>query len=231
MIWCDLLGVGVQWGSIFLASFNSVCDAVLANHNNGEMAALFWVLSCRIDVLQSHFSLYSTISCDRVFVRNSFSFSRLFWVDHDKIVKFHRNGCHYPRTCLSVSCKISRTGHSFKPHNPSKTEAKPGRKMSPKTSFKSPHQGHLWVKFDVGSLLSPRGFSPGSPMFPFPQKQTFPNSNSTKNQVDEEPLSGCVTASKSLFLFIWCIYFIYLFILHLSIYVNTSSSQVQWSVC
>ena len=32
-----------------------------------------------------------------------------------------------------------------------------------------------------------------------PQKPTFPNSNSTRNQVDEEPLCGCAT-SKSLFI-------------------------------
>ena len=36
--------------------------------------------------------------------------------------------------------------------------------------------------------LAPRGFSPGTPVFPSPQKPTFPNSNSTRNQVDKEPL-------------------------------------------
>ena len=55
--------------------------------------------------------------------------------------------------------------------------------------------------------LAQRGFSPGTPVFPSPQKPTFPNSNSTRNQVDEEPLCGCVTCK---FLFI------YLFILFLS---------------
>ena len=35
---------------------------------------------------------------------------------------------------------------------------------------------------------APRGFSPGTLVFPSPQKPTFPNSNSTRNQVDEEPL-------------------------------------------
>ena len=54
--------------------------------------------------------------------------------------------------------------------------------------------------------LVPRGFSPGTPVFLCPQKPTFPNSNSTRNQVDEEPLCGCATC-KSLF-----ILFIYLFI-------------------
>ena len=54
--------------------------------------------------------------------------------------------------------------------------------------------------------VAPRGFSLGSSVFPSPQKPTFPNSNSTRNQVDEEPLCGCATF-KSLF-----IYFIYLFI-------------------
>ena len=44
--------------------------------------------------------------------------------------------------------------------------------------------------------------------FPSPRKPTFSNSNSTRNQVGEEPLCGCTT-SKSLF--ILCINFIYLF--------------------
>ena len=47
--------------------------------------------------------------------------------------------------------------------------------------------------------LAPRGFSPGTLVFPFPRKPTLPNSNSTRNQVDEEPLCGCAT-SKSLFI-------------------------------
>ena len=44
--------------------------------------------------------------------------------------------------------------------------------------------------------LAPRGFSPCTPVFPSPQKPGFPNSNLTRNEVDEEPLSGCAT-SKS----------------------------------
>ena len=48
-------------------------------------------------------------------------------------------------------------------------------------------------------LLVPRGFSPVTPVFPSPQKPTLPNSNSTRNQVDKEPLCGCAT-SKSLFI-------------------------------
>ena len=46
-------------------------------------------------------------------------------------------------------------------------------------------------------LLVPRGFSLVTPVFPSPQKPTLPNSNSTRNQVDKEPLCGCAT-SKSL---------------------------------
>ena len=57
--------------------------------------------------------------------------------------------------------------------------------------------------------FAPRGFSPGTPVFPSPQKPTFPNSNSTRSQVDKEPLYGCAT-SKSLFI----ILFIYLFKFH-----------------
>ena len=46
--------------------------------------------------------------------------------------------------------------------------------------------------------FAPRGFSPGTPVFPSSQK---PNSNSTTNQVDEEPLCGCAT-SKTLFIYL-----------------------------
>ena len=35
--------------------------------------------------------------------------------------------------------------------------------------------------------LAPRGFSPGTPVFPSPQKPTFANSNSARNKVDKEP--------------------------------------------
>ena len=45
--------------------------------------------------------------------------------------------------------------------------------------------------------LVPRGFSPGTPVFSSPS-----NSNSTRNQVDEEPLCGCAT-SKSLFIYLF----------------------------
>ena len=40
---------------------------------------------------------------------------------------------------------------------------------------------HMRVEFVVGSLLAPRGFSPGTPVFPSSQKPTFPNSNSIQN--------------------------------------------------
>ena len=49
--------------------------------------------------------------------------------------------------------------------------------------------------------FAPRGFSRGTSVFPSPQKPTFPNSNSNRNQVDEEPLCGCGT-SKSLFIYL-----------------------------
>ena len=58
--------------------------------------------------------------------------------------------------------------------------------------------------------LALRGFSLGTPVLPSPQKPTFANSNSTRNQVSEEPLYGCTT-SKSLFIYL----FIYLFLFYL----------------
>ena len=50
--------------------------------------------------------------------------------------------------------------------------------------------------------LAPRSFSPGTPVFPSPQKPTFPNFNSTRNQVDGEPLCGCATCKSLSLLFI-----------------------------
>ena len=51
---------------------------------------------------------------------------------------------------------------------------------------------------------APRGFSPGTPVFPSPQKPTFPKSNSARNQVDKKPLCGCATC-KSLFIYLACV--------------------------
>ena len=71
--------------------------------------------------------------------------------------------------------------------------------------FKSRRRRHMWVQFVVGSL-PPRGFSPVLRFSPLLKKPPLPNSNSTRNQVDEEPLSIVdVLPPKSLF-----IYFIYL---------------------
>ena len=40
---------------------------------------------------------------------------------------------------------------------------------------------HMWVKFVVGSFSAPRGFPPGTPVFPSPQKPALRNSSSTRN--------------------------------------------------
>ena len=55
--------------------------------------------------------------------------------------------------------------------------------------------------------FAPRPFSPSTPVFPSPQKPTFPNSNLTINQVHEELLYGCAT-SNSVFIYLYL--FIYL---------------------
>ena len=65
----------------------------------------------------------------------------------------------------------------------------------------TPYMG-MWVEFVVGFLPRSERFFSGHSVFPSPQKSTFPNSNSTRNQVDEEPLCGCVT-SKSLFIYLF----------------------------
>ena len=64
--------------------------------------------------------------------------------------------------------------------------------------IKSRHQQHMWVVIICLPVLSlaPRGFSPGTPVFPSRQKPTLSNSNLTRNhQVDEEPLSGSATSN------------------------------------
>jgi len=59
----------------------------------------------------------------------------------------------------------------------------------------------MWVEFIVGSLPCHAGFSPGTQVFPSPQKLTFSNSNWTRNPVDKEALCGSATF-KSLFIYL-----------------------------
>ena len=54
----------------------------------------------------------------------------------------------------------------------------------------------IWLSLLLVLSFAPIGFGPGIPVFTSLEKPTFPNSNSTRNQVDEEPLCGCA-ASKS----------------------------------
>ena len=63
----------------------------------------------------------------------------------------------------------------------------------------------MWVEFVVGYLLCSERFFFRYSGFPLSSKtKTFPNSNSTRNQVDEEPLCECAT-SKSLFILLYFI--------------------------
>ena len=69
--------------------------------------------------------------------------------------------------------------------------------------FISRRRRPVWVLSLLLLILSfaPRGFSSGTPVFPFPQKTTFPNSSSTTSQADAESPSGWAT-SKSLIIII-----------------------------
>ena len=71
--------------------------------------------------------------------------------------------------------------------------------------FKSRLRLHMWVEFVVGSLLCSERFFSGYSGFPSPQKPTFPNSNSTRNQVDEEPLGGCANLQIIIHSFLFCL--------------------------
>ena len=60
--------------------------------------------------------------------------------------------------------------------------------------------------------IAPRGFSQGTPVFPSPQKPTFPNSNSTSwNQVDEEPHVDVLPADRLLLLLLLLLYLVFYF--------------------
>ena len=72
----------------------------------------------------------------------------------------------------------------------------------PFETFRPERQDYLFRCFLLVLSFAPRGFSPGTPVFPSSQKPTFPNSNSTRSQVDEEPICGCAT-SKSLFIYLF----------------------------
>ena len=63
--------------------------------------------------------------------------------------------------------------------------------------FKSRRRSHVWAEFVVDSLPCSERFFCRYPGFPL--SSTFPNSNSTRNQVNEGTLGGCA-ASKSLFI-------------------------------
>ena len=74
--------------------------------------------------------------------------------------------------------------------------------------FDSQTWRHMWVEFVVGSLLAPRGFSPGPTVFPSPQKPTFLNSNSIRNSratgLSVARLSGATLIKTKLIYFITC---------------------------
>ena len=55
--------------------------------------------------------------------------------------------------------------------------------------------------------FAPRGFSPGTSVSPSPQKPAFPNSNSTRNQVDEEQFVDVLPPNHYLFIYLSIIYY------------------------
>ena len=66
-------------------------------------------------------------------------------------------------------------------------------------------------------VLVPRGFSPGTPVCPSPQKPTFLNSNSIWTWWTKRHY-GCATAYFHLFIYLFIHSFIHLFIFYLFIY-------------
>ena len=71
----------------------------------------------------------------------------------------------------------------------------------------------MWVEFVVDSLLARRGFSPGTPVFPSPQKPSFPNSNSIRNSratgLSVARLLGVTLVKVDLFYSFSCFFFFF----------------------
>ena len=72
---------------------------------------------------------------------------------------------------------------------------------------------YVGLEFLVGSLPCSTRFFSGHYCFPSTQKPTSPNSSSTKNQVDEEPLAltSRFAISKSLFMVIHSLFYLFTF--------------------
>ena len=66
--------------------------------------------------------------------------------------------------------------------------------------------------------IAPRGFSQGTPIFPSPQKPTFPNSNSTRNQVDEEPHVDVLPGDRLLLLLLLLLLYLVFYFKKLNIF-------------
>ena len=78
------------------------------------------------------------------------------------------------------------------------------------------------IPFVVGSLFCSDMFFSGYSGFPLSSKTDISNSNSTRNQVDEEPLCGCAT-SKSL-----CIILFYFFCIHVLLTKSYKADKLSW---
>ena len=63
------------------------------------------------------------------------------------------------------------------------------------TQFKSRRRRHMWVEFVVGSLLCSESFFSGYSGFPLSSITNISKIQFDQDQVDEEPLNGCLNLS------------------------------------
>ena len=82
----------------------------------------------------------------------------------------------YKRT---INGKFSTTNNKLNPHMASTPGVEPGPHWWEASALH--HCANLASPFVVGSLPCSERFSPGTPVFPSPQKPTLPNSNSIWN--------------------------------------------------
>ena len=76
--------------------------------------------------------------------------------------------------------------------------------------------------------FAPRAFSSGTPVFPSPQKPKFPNSNSIRERVEEEPRCGSATSKSSSSLYYIIIIITLLLLLLLLLYYILCCKNRNW---
>ena len=101
-------------------------------------------------------------------------------------------------------------------------------------TFKSWHWSKWMAEFFAGSLLCSERFFFGYSILPLSSKPLFPNSISSRNQVDKEPLSGCASSNSLfnyLFTYFWhCLLHNEWILLSIDVWLNTTLAKPGFNI-